>query len=257
MHGFMFDGSATVDLGAFAEDDCGGCSLVSYANGINSQGQVVGMSETVDGNFRAYRWTAGVMKKLPTLGGAYSQAFAINDHGHIVGSASTRHGETHAFLLRHGEMQDLGVLGTGDFSEALAINNRGQVVGNSATVIGGTPEAFLYENGVMTAVPSPPGAFSVTAYDINANGWVVGSTYVTGFPNYAGYVFDGVSAYDLNLLLSESDQGDWLVMSAKSINKKGQIAAIGQSKKDNTRKVLLLTPTSPVANASNGAPYAD
>ncbi|MDR2981168.1 MAG: hypothetical protein LBV12_02860 [Puniceicoccales bacterium] len=68
-------------------------------------------------------------KRLGTLGGKSSHAYAINKAGMIVGSAETKNGEHHAFLWTEERgMQDLGTLG-GKSSSAYAINEAGQIVG--------------------------------------------------------------------------------------------------------------------------------
>ena len=65
----------------------------------------------------------------------------------------------HAFLWQNGVMTDLGVLPGDEDSGAGAINNLGQIVGSSGRTDPETYEvtsrSFLYENGVMTALPVP------------------------------------------------------------------------------------------------------
>ena len=67
---------------------------------------------------------------------------------------------------------DLGTLGGPD-CRARAINNLGQVVGDSQ-YSPGSYHAFLYANGVMTDLGSPPGSANSYAHDINNAGLVVG-----------------------------------------------------------------------------------
>jgi probable HAF family extracellular repeat protein len=111
------------------------------------------------------------MSSLPTLGGAYSYAYAISQLGHIVGDSETAVGLQHAYLWRGGVMTDLSTLG-GDRSKANGVNSRGQVVG-WAYLASGTYHAFLYENGAMTDIGTSFDGWSV-ANDINELGRVVG-----------------------------------------------------------------------------------
>jgi probable HAF family extracellular repeat protein len=149
-HGFFWDGGSMYPI-----DTLGGAS--SEAVDLNDQDQVVGNSETAEGNTHAFLWRLGASGKgiitdLGTLGGANSFATAVNDAGQVVGYSET--GETyseggitvnvvHAFLWANGVMYDLGThndfytfpfIPPYPFSEAVAINNGGDVAGNSQTI---------------------------------------------------------------------------------------------------------------------------
>jgi probable HAF family extracellular repeat protein len=107
----------------------------SSASGINDAGQVVGTSQTDNGQYHAFITgpNGGGMTDLGTLGGDNSHASGINDTGQVVGVSETDNGQTHAFITGPdgAGMTDLGTLG-GDYSWASGINDMGQVVGNSA-----------------------------------------------------------------------------------------------------------------------------
>ena len=63
-------------------------------------------------------------------------------------------------------------LGLGDGSVALAVNDNNQIVGRGATASG----AFLWDSGILTDLGVLPGMTSSQAEDINASGWIVGSS---------------------------------------------------------------------------------
>ena len=170
---------------------------------INNSGQVVGNSETTNGETHAFRTMANSVinaatDDLGTLGGASSTAFDINDLGQVIGSSTTVSGETHAFLTGanaaiNAASDDLGTLG-GDFSAAYSINELGFVVGNSS-LADGTSRAFVY---------------------------------------------DGTAMFDLNTLISADS--DFVLTSARGINESGQIAATGFFADTQTTRAFLLTP---------------
>ncbi|WP_458186542.1 hypothetical protein [Haladaptatus sp. NG-WS-4] len=106
----------------------------SNAFDINARGDVVGGSETNDGEHHAFHWTKKVgMTDLGTLGGSHSLASAINTRETIVGGSETADGYEHAFRWTEScGMEDLGTLG-GSLSIADGINQRGDIVGTSFT----------------------------------------------------------------------------------------------------------------------------
>lgn len=149
---FVHAGGVMQNIGTLPNGD------MSVARGINSAGQVVGVSaistdDPPEHPSHAFLYDGSVMTDLGTLGGLYSSGAAINDNGWIVGQASTDidygngHFVPHAFLYVGGMMIDLGTFG-GMFtsSEAHDVNNMGQVVGWAGTT-DEEARAFLYENG--------------------------------------------------------------------------------------------------------------
>jgi len=189
---------AITDLGALADD-------VSVATAVNNAGTVVGSS-----NLHAFQWSRGVLTDLGALPGDanVSQANAVNDAGQIAGTSSrTSGGFGYTVRWTNGVIQDLGSTNTFQLSFGNGIDPRGRVVGGqraadsrdihatawdgagTATGLGaglvtanganargqvvGGP-AFVWQNGVATALAPLPGSTGAEARAINVAGQVVG-----------------------------------------------------------------------------------
>lgn len=123
------------------------------AQGINHQGQIVGIVNSADGStIFAALWENGVLKNLGTLPGDFAAiATGINSRGQIVGSTlDSGFNWVNTFIYQDGKMTDLNTL----FPEnsnlfalmADKINERGQIAGMAMVHSGphaGEIHAFL------------------------------------------------------------------------------------------------------------------
>jgi probable HAF family extracellular repeat protein len=151
------------------------------ASDINDNGQVVGSSylsaddqcECDFGEQHAFlREPNGTMRDLGTLGGTRSWATAVNAWSQVVGWSYTIpfSSARHAFLWEGGRLRDLGIEGY-----ASDINDNGQVVGYINILGQAGYTAFVWYNGVTTALGSLDGG-PARAHAINAGGQVVGES---------------------------------------------------------------------------------
>jgi probable HAF family extracellular repeat protein len=203
--------------------------------------QVVGKLTTVDGRPHAFRWQAGTLDDLGTLGGTTvdsSSAAAVNGHGAVVGlSSNVGAGIGGHATLWDGGILDLGTLAPDQYSKARAINDAGQVVGdsyNDAPAVFTTP--FVWSAGGMTELPRPFAYPYGNALDINNFGQIVGdagsSTYRTAV------LWDGGSLIALQDLIPSGS--GWQLDAAMSINDLGEIAGYGRI--GGQTHAFLLTP---------------
>jgi probable HAF family extracellular repeat protein len=146
----------------------------SIAHGVNSAGQVVGLSLTTTPD------------PLSMLGSFYG-----------VGYQQTR-----AFLWQNGTMQDLGTLGTGTNAIALLINESGQIAGDSYTssdpspfcfynssVFPLTTGAFLWEKGRMIDLGGLGGTCTLVS-GLNNQGQIVGLSNIEGDKSRHPFLWD-------------------------------------------------------------------
>jgi probable HAF family extracellular repeat protein len=226
------------DLGTLPE---GGYE--SFANAINSHGQVVGSAlNLVPDDFsmvgattqtRAFLWQDGAMQDLGTLGtGTDAMAQFINERGQVVGWSFTGAPKTsfcnfplatHSFIWdEENKMRDIGTLG-GSCTEATGINNNGVVIGDN--VNGQTIQrAFLWRDGVIQDLGGSIGGEEAGAEGISQSGQVAGFATLAGEVLYHATLWRGVGEItDLGVL----DQD--LCSFASSINSTAQIVGASQA----------------------------
>jgi probable HAF family extracellular repeat protein len=156
---------ALVSLGTLGGDD-------SYPAAVNDRGQVVGVSETADGELHAFFWENGVMIDLaPTY--ASSAAADINNKGQVVFQRAPAGGPVESVLWSRTATISLGIV------NARFVNEKGQVAGTVLNLDDPTwpnTNPFLWERGVRTDMgPIPGWGADSRAVDFNDKGVVLGA----------------------------------------------------------------------------------
>ena len=205
-----YPGYTYTDLGTLSGSD------ESFANAINSTGQVVGFSST-GANRQATLWNGTTAVDLGLLPGSgnYSEAWAINNSGVVAGlSWSATNDETRATLWSTTTTK-LGALPGSDASFAHAINNSNQVAGWSST--DEATRATVW-NGTTATELNALGGNSSIAYAINDDGNVAGQSTISSDSSvHHATVWNGATPTDLGTLGGDSS-------TAYDINNSGQVA---------------------------------
>jgi len=168
MDPFLWQNGAMKDLGTLG-------GTFSYANWMNSFGEVVGFSDLPgDQASHPFLWDGHSLVDLGTLGGHSGVANWINQSGTVVGAADLPGSQTHhGFLWHNGTMQDLPPIGAAPCSNAYAVNDSGQVVGNQTDCHGSSHAAVLWEHGSaydLNSLIGPSSLHLVEAFYISNNG---------------------------------------------------------------------------------------
>jgi probable HAF family extracellular repeat protein len=237
-----------------------GTNNVSFARGINNQGEIVGgvtLANLVYGLTQyAFVYENGLTMDLPELSSAnapFMAATAINNNGGIVGYSAIGLSPEHPFLYSQGLMQDLGTLG-GSEGAANSINDLGEIVGFSTTTSNAEQHAFLHRQGQMIdlgGLPSAPTTaygFVSSASAINNWGQIVGNAQAYYGAIHA-FIYQDGRMFDLNDLVKlthvNGQPGFLALVAANGINDLGQIVGSGtfwDGRQETTRAFLLDLP---------------
>ena len=197
----------------------------SYAEGMNSRGQVTGWSYRADGSQSAFRFTDGIgIQEL----GVGQVGGGINDRGWVTGADGLN-----AFLFR----DDVGAVYLGP-GAARALNNRGVVAGAYGYPF--SSFAVLWFEGQTRFLGTLGGGYS-EPYSINEKNQVVGSSERKDRAG-AGFIWtEQEGMVDLNSLV-DSNTG-WFLGEAEGINENGWIVGTGYYQEK--EQAYLLIPIQP------------
>lgn len=161
----IFQGGKAIELGA--------PGYLSYAEGINNHGAVVGTYRMSYDSLGAFMYANG---QITTIGGAGTSVIDINDANVVAGSQSFRN-YSNAFLYENGTMTYISIAGRSG-TTAIDLNNSGVLLGQASN-FNAPDEYFLYSQGTtimlndILAAEGYAGWSISYATDINDNGQIL------------------------------------------------------------------------------------
>ncbi|MBV8635442.1 MAG: PEP-CTERM sorting domain-containing protein [Burkholderiaceae bacterium] len=213
---------------------------LTYANGINGAGEIVGGADNM-----AAVWNSRLPTDLGMSGGYSIAANGINSSGEVVGSAVSSSGATVAAVWKNADPIALDSLG-GNYSDAYAVNNAGIVVGTANTAASSTTYIATEWNGTSVTALGSLGGTKSYAYAINNAGVIVGaSTDAAG--NFYATLWNGKNAVNLNSMLDPAIAKEgWVLTLATGVNNKGWIIGDAINAKLGEADAFVLEVVDPV-----------
>ena len=172
----VFAVAAGAEAGYYQITDLGNLPGGSFseADGVNDNGQVVGLAYDASGSEHAFLYSGGSMLDLGApFGATWADAWGIDSSGQVVGYA----GSGAAFLYSGGSMTNLNVPGV---TSVFGINQNGLVVGTRNT--GSSTQAYTYDIGSSTLTTLAAATGNSAGYAVNDQGTVAGAA---GSPSVA------------------------------------------------------------------------
>jgi probable HAF family extracellular repeat protein len=253
---------------------------MSYATGINNNGQVVGWysaGDTTTGT-TAFIWQNGTMTSLGTMSGTSSVATGINSIGQVVGYAKDASGAYQAFVWNGVSWQTLTSPSNGSNSAAYAINSAGLVGGTGQTTeVDAQGKSTVYNaalwsgttGNALSRLSDTPysvwGGPVSEVYSINDSGVAVGKSSIggpdgddIGDPASHAVIWgtDG-SLKDLGTIGTCSTVSGICTSAAFAVNNSGQIVGVsGDSTNTNLRPFIYtngsMTDLGTLGTSTNG-----
>lgn len=152
---------------------------VSLPLGLNNNGRLVGYGTTPATQSSILNWKGGALSNTaPAQGLNRTFGSRVNILGRIAGGGFVTDAngailQSRAVRWKALQPLDLGTLG-GNNALAMGIDDNDRIVGYSTLAGEAQTRAFVWQNGVMTALAAPGNATESYAYDISNTGYIVG-----------------------------------------------------------------------------------
>ncbi len=239
---------APLDLGTLGR-------TYAMANGVSSDGKVVGAVGQTGVWANPFLWVDGEMTALGDFGQPDGFAESINDRDQIVGAAAgSEFSGVRAFLWENAELINLGSLLSNRQSHATDINESELIVG-SAQVLDSTSRAVIWRNRNIINIHNDTIGYESFAYAVNELGQVVGGLVVDDFPlEFGAFLYEG-SGPMVNLATLLPPRHNWLRLEAGyDINDHGEIVGRAYRRGSQERHGYLVTPVHPTLTLQGPQP---
>jgi len=240
---FVYNNGTLFALGTFGHQASG-------ASAISNNGQIaiwVQDGNNASGTRNALIDNNGTVTQVPApVPNAFLMPTAINNAGQVIGQFTAPDlNSEHAFLYSAGKTIDLGALQNSPnlSNSPAALSSNGIVVGESSTdsTWHGAMGAYIYQNGVMTAIPAYQGN-EFLPRSVNAQGEVVGSVLLANNSILSLLYNSQTGSYvALNSLIPSSSQ--WGNLIGTEIDDQGRI--YGYSVVNGQQDLFVLFPDGP------------
>ena len=150
-------------------------AVLTIANGINSQGDIVGWYQDTGGKTHGFFLGIGGFVSIDYPQATYTDTWAINSAGDMAGGYIDSKNIAHGYVLRNGTFTPIDVPGA-TFTAAFGINSEGDIVGHYGVPPTGKMNGFLLRNGTFETYNfAPPDTnFMTCGMGINPEGQIVG-----------------------------------------------------------------------------------
>jgi len=201
----------------------------SFANALNDSRLVVGFAR----NWRTFLWEDGKWRTFVDIGWR-----SMNNAGQMVGDAGVN-----AFLWDNGEVVQLPPLRPGGNTSANEVSPSGLIAGASA-LNADHAMPVMWENRRLIALGVLDSGGGGTGSGVNDAGEVVGALSIPDgmFRLNVGFVWRNHIMHNLNDLLLDEANNEWLVIWGIDINASGQLTAEAYARSRDLRLAVRLDP---------------
>jgi uncharacterized membrane protein len=199
---------------------------------LNNRRQVVVLSRHPELGAQYFIWQRGRVTPLDRVPDRGFRANRINDRGVVVGESFVSGSDAVPLLWQDGAAMLLDLPEGATSASGRDINDHNTVLVNAQ--VSQRSAAYLWDEGLYTALPAVPGREQAHSSGLNNAGVVVGTSFNPAESVGTATVWYGLQAADLNTLVRANDplKPHVRLQSALLVNDRGEIVARGIDLRD-------------------------